>query len=69
MENKQQNIVSQTWPWTGLILILLALGPSLLGARLQSPWMAFVYGVLVGMVIVYLGAFIYQAVKAHREKR
>lgn len=67
MENKKQNSITRTWAWTGLILILLAVGYSFF--KPQTPSQEFVYGVLVGMVIVYFVAFIYQAGKEHLGKR
>ncbi len=69
MENKTQNSITKTWPWAGLLLILLAVGPSILGIPLQTPAQMFIWGVLTGMVIVYFMAFIYQAGKEWGGKR
>ena len=69
MLNSNQTSITRTWPWTGLILIALAIGPSILGIQLQSSVQMFVWGVLTGLAIVYFGAFIYQAGKEWSRKR
>ncbi len=69
METKTQTSITQTWPWAGLLLIVLAVGPSILGIQLQTPAQMFIWGVLTGLAIVYYGAFIFQARKEWFGKR
>ncbi len=67
MENKTS--ITQTWPWTGLLLIVLAIGPSILGIQLQEHVQMFIWGVLTGLAIVYFGVFTYVAGKEWFGKR
>lgn len=67
MENKTQNSTTRTWPWVGLILILLAVGESFF--KPQTPSQEFVYGVLTGLAIVYFAAFVHKAGKEFSGKK
>jgi ABC-type Mn2+/Zn2+ transport system permease subunit len=69
MENKTQTSITHAWPWAGLLLIVLAIGPSILGIQLQTSPQMFIWGVLTGLAIVYFGAFISQAGKEWFGKR
>ncbi len=58
MLNSNPSSITRTWPWAGLLLIVLAIGPSVMGIQLQTPVQMFVWGVLTGLAIVCFGAFI-----------
>lgn len=68
MDKKNHTGITQTGAWIGLVLILIAIGPAILGFQPQTPAQLFAYGVLTGLVIAYLVVFIYQAGSEYSRK-
>lgn len=67
MEHKNNHLTGQTW--IGLVLILFCVGYNVLFFQARTPAQEFFYGVLVGLLIVLFGTFIYRAGKEYLGKR
>lgn len=63
MQTGSKTSITRNWIWAGLLLIVIAIGPSLVGIQLVTPIQKFVWGFLIGLAIFFFGAFIYLAGK------